>query len=61
MLVVDNGENRNLALGVRNLQGVTLLATREVNAYHLLGHQSVLLERSGRAQILGGAREMTTL
>src|SRR6202166_3976551 len=24
VLVVDNGENRNLALGVRNLQGVTL-------------------------------------
>ena len=43
MLLVDNGENRNLALGIRNLQGVTLVASREVNAYHLLGHQSVLL------------------
>ena len=43
VLVVDNGENKNLSLGVRNLTGVTLLETKDVNAYHLLGHQSVLL------------------
>jgi large subunit ribosomal protein L4 len=43
VLVVDNGENRNLLLGVRNLKGVTLMPTREVNPYHLLGHQSVLI------------------
>lgn len=46
VLVVDNGENRNLELGLRNLKGVTLLATREVNPYHLLGHQSVLLSEA---------------
>jgi large subunit ribosomal protein L4 len=46
VLVVDNGENRNLALGVRNLEGVTLLPTREVNPYHLLGHQSVLISEA---------------
>jgi large subunit ribosomal protein L4 len=46
VLVVDNGENRNLALGLRNLQGVTLLPTREVNPYHLLGHQNVLLSEA---------------
>jgi large subunit ribosomal protein L4 len=46
VLVVDNGENRNLELGVRNLEGVTLLPTREVNPYHLLGHQSVLLSEA---------------
>ena len=46
VLLVDNGENRNLELGVRNLKGVTLLATREVNPYHLLGHQSVLLSEA---------------
>ena len=45
-LVVDNGENRNLELGVRNLKGVTLLPTRAVNPYHLLGHQSVLLSEA---------------
>ena len=46
VLVVDNGENRNLSLGVRNIKGVTLISTREVNAFHLLGHQSVLLSQA---------------
>jgi large subunit ribosomal protein L4 len=46
VLLVDNGENRNLALGVRNLKGVTLMPTREVNPYHLLGHKSVLLSEA---------------
>ena len=46
VLVVDNGENRNLALGLRNLKGVTLVATREVNPYHLLGHRSVLISEA---------------
>jgi len=46
VLVVDNGENRNLELGLRNLRGVTLMPTRNVNPYHLLGHQSVLLSEA---------------
>jgi large subunit ribosomal protein L4 len=46
VLVVDNGENRNLALGVRNLKDVTLVATKEVNVYLLLGHQRVLLSEA---------------
>ena len=46
VLVVDNGGNRNLELGLRNLKGVTLLATREVNPYHLLGHKSVLISEA---------------
>ena len=46
VLVVDNGENKNLSLGLRNLKGVTLMPTRDVNPYHLLGHQSVLLSES---------------
>jgi large subunit ribosomal protein L4 len=46
VLVVDNGENRNLDLSVRNIQGVTLLPTREVNPYHLLGHKAVLLSEA---------------
>jgi len=46
VLVVDNDDNRNLALGIRNLKGVTLLPTREVNPYHLLGHKSVLISES---------------
>jgi large subunit ribosomal protein L4 len=46
VLVVDNGENRNLTLGLRNLKGVTLLPTRDVNPYHLLGHQNVLISEA---------------
>src|ERR1035438_1022862 len=46
VLVVDNGENRNLALGIRNLKGVTLVPTKDVNAYLLLGHQRVLLSEA---------------
>jgi large subunit ribosomal protein L4 len=46
VLVVDNGENRNLSLGLRNLKGVTLLPTRDVNPYHLLGHQNVLMSEA---------------
>ena len=46
VLVVDNGENRNLLLSVRNLKGVTLLPTRDVNPYHLLGHQNVLISEA---------------
>ena len=46
VLVLDNGDNRNLELGLRNLKGVTLLATREVNPYHLLGHKSVFISEA---------------
>jgi len=46
VLVVDNGENRNLSLSVRNLKGVTLLPTRSVSPYHLLGHKSVILSEA---------------
>jgi large subunit ribosomal protein L4 len=46
VLLVDNSGDRNLTLGVRNLQGVTLIPTREVNPYHLLGHENVLLSEA---------------
>jgi large subunit ribosomal protein L4 len=46
VLVIDNGENRNLSLGLRNLKGITLLPTREVNPYHLLGHKTVFLSEA---------------
>ena len=46
VLVVENGANRNLTLGMRNLPGVTLLPTRDVNAFHLLGHDRVLLSEA---------------
>jgi large subunit ribosomal protein L4 len=46
VLIVDNEDNRNLALGARNLQGVTLLSSREVSVYHLLGAQKVFLTKA---------------
>jgi ribosomal protein L4 len=33
-------------LGIRNLKGVTLVATKEVNVHLLLGHKSVLLSEA---------------
>jgi large subunit ribosomal protein L4 len=46
VLLVDNGENRNLALGARNLPGVKLVASKDVNVYDLLAHNQVLLSEA---------------
>ena len=43
VLLVDNSGDQNVSRGARNLAGVTLLGTRDVTPYHLLGHQRVLL------------------
>jgi large subunit ribosomal protein L4 len=51
VLLVDNADNRNLKLGARNLQGVTIVPTRDVNAYHLLGHDRVLLSQAAAAKL----------
>ena len=51
VLVVDTGENKNLKLGTRNLDGVTLMATREVSVYELLKHHHVLLSQSAAAKL----------
>ena len=49
--MVENGENRNLALGSRNLPGVKLVASREVNVYDLLGYDRVLLSQTAAAKL----------
>jgi large subunit ribosomal protein L4 len=51
VLVVDTGENKNLKLGTRNLEGVTLMATREVSVYELLKHNNVLLSQAAAAKL----------
>ena len=51
VLVIENGENRNLTLGIRNLPGVTLMPTRAVNAFHLLGHDRVLLSEAAARKL----------
>jgi len=56
VLLVDNDNNRNLALGARNLPGVTLLNSRELTAYHLLGHQQVLMSEAAARKLSEGLK-----
>ncbi len=52
VLVVDNdGENRNLKLGARNIDGLTLVASREVTTYQLLEHKNVLLSAAAAKKL----------
>ena len=51
VLVVDSAENRNLALGARNLEGVTLVASRDVTVYSLLGHKRVLMSEGAARKL----------
>jgi large subunit ribosomal protein L4 len=54
VLLVDNAENKNLELSSRNLEGVKLVSSREVNVYDLLGHQQVLLSEAAAAKLSEG-------
>jgi large subunit ribosomal protein L4 len=54
VLLVDNTENRNLELSSRNLEGVKLVASRDVNVYDLLGHQQVLLTEAAAIKLSEG-------
>ncbi len=51
VLLVDQGENRNLHLGTRNLAGVTLVATKDVTTYDLLGHEKVFFSQAAAQKI----------
>ena len=51
VLLVDNTENRNLELSSRNLEGVKLVASRDVNVYDLLGHNQVLLSETAARKL----------
>jgi large subunit ribosomal protein L4 len=51
ILLVDNSANRNLELSSRNLDGVKLVSSREVNVYDLLGHQHVLLSQEAAKKL----------
>ena len=54
VLLVDNSDNRNLALSSRNLEGVKLVSSREVNVYDLLGHEQVLLSEAAASKLSEG-------
>jgi large subunit ribosomal protein L4 len=51
ILLVDNSANQHLALSSRNLEGVKLVSSREVNVYDLLGHQHVLLSQEAAKKL----------
>ncbi len=51
VLLVEAGENRNLELGSRNIDGVTLLPTRAVTTYHLLGHKQVFMSEAAARKL----------
>jgi large subunit ribosomal protein L4 len=51
VLLVDNGDNRNLELSSRNLGGVKLVASRDVNVYDLLGHEQVFLSQAAAEKL----------
>jgi len=50
-LLVDNASDRKLEMGSRNLQGITLVPTRAVTTYDLLGHQQVLLSEAAARKL----------
>jgi large subunit ribosomal protein L4 len=56
VLLVDNDNNRNLILGSRNLPGVTLVSSRELTTYDLLGHQQVLLSEAAAKKLSEGLK-----
>jgi len=51
VLLVDNGENRNLDLGSRNLARVKLVASKDVNVYDLLRHEQVLVSEAAAKKL----------
>jgi large subunit ribosomal protein L4 len=54
VLMVEVGENKNLDLSSRNLEGVKLVASRDVTVYDLLGHQQVLLSEAAARKLSEG-------
>lgn len=46
VLIVDQGANRNLTLGTRNLEKVELRSTRQLNAYDVMLFDEVLISRA---------------
>jgi len=51
VLLIDNDADVNFTTSVRNLKDVTLIASRDVTCYHLLGHERVLLSESAARKL----------
>lgn len=54
VLLVDVGENKNLDLSSRNLEGVKMVSNREVTVYDLLGHMQVLMSEAAARKLSEG-------
>ncbi|HEU0123773.1 MAG TPA: 50S ribosomal protein L4 [Bryobacteraceae bacterium] len=54
ILVIDNSASRNLELGARNIPGLVLLASRDVNPYHLLNAKQILISESAAKRLSEG-------
>src|SRR5262249_6033120 len=54
VLLVGVSDGRNLTFSSRNLEGVKLLSSREVNVYDLLGHEQVLLSEAAARKLSEG-------
>jgi large subunit ribosomal protein L4 len=54
VLAGEEGLDRNLWLSSRNLKGVTVLASRDVTPYHLLGHKRVFLSEAAARKFSEG-------
>jgi ribosomal protein L4 len=50
-LLVETGENRNLELSARNVQGVLVVRSHEVHPYHLLDATRVLLTQAAASKL----------
>ena len=51
VLLVELGENNKLTLASRNLPGVKLVPTRDVNVYNLLAHQQVFVSEAAAKKL----------
>src|SRR3954454_10958773 len=51
VLLVESGENTTLLRASRNLQGVKLVPTKDVNVYDLLKYQEILLSESAAQKL----------
>jgi len=51
VLLVEAGENTNLLRASRNLKGVKIVPTKDVNVYDLLKYQEVLLSESAAQKL----------
>lgn len=54
VLLIDNTDNKNLKLGARNIPGVTLLESKDINPYHLLGAKRVLISELAAKRLSEG-------